>query len=76
MVVAGSGLDYVSARELALKVEEGSGLPATALQTETVRHGHLAAASSLIAEANAITALPTGLISRRCKPPAFRRSMC
>jgi glucosamine--fructose-6-phosphate aminotransferase (isomerizing) len=45
LIVAGSGVDYVSARELALKVEEGAGLPATALHTETVRHGHLAAAS-------------------------------
>ena len=46
LIVAGSGVDYVSARELALKVEEGAGLPTTALQTETVRHGHLAAATS------------------------------
>jgi len=45
VIVAGSGVDYVSARELALKVEEGSGLPATALHTETVLHGHLAAAT-------------------------------
>jgi len=45
LVIAGAGIDYVSARELALKVEEGSGLPATALHTETLRHGHLAAAT-------------------------------
>lgn len=45
VIAAGSGVDYVSARELALKVGEGSGLPATALHTETLRHGHLAAAS-------------------------------
>jgi fructoselysine-6-P-deglycase FrlB-like protein len=44
LIVAGAGIDLVSARELALKVEEGSGLPSTALHTETVRHGHLAAA--------------------------------
>ena len=46
LIVAGSGMDYVSARELALKVEEGAGLSATALHTETVLHGHLAAASN------------------------------
>jgi len=40
----GSGLDYPAARELALKVEEGAQLPASALQLETIRHGHLAAA--------------------------------
>ena len=34
----------MSARELALKVEEGTRLPAVARQLETVRHGHLAAA--------------------------------
>jgi len=45
LIVAGTGIDYVSARELALKIEEGSGLPATAIHTETLRHGHLAAAS-------------------------------
>ena len=44
LIVAGAGIDLVSARELALKIEEGAGLPATALHTETVRHGHLAAA--------------------------------
>jgi glutamine---fructose-6-phosphate transaminase (isomerizing) len=46
LIVAGTGIDYVSARELALKIEEGSGLPANALHTETLRHGHLAAATS------------------------------
>jgi len=43
LIVAGAGIDLVSARELALKSEEGAGLPATALHTESVRHGHLAA---------------------------------
>ena len=45
LIVAGSGTDYVSARELALKIEEGAGLPTNALHTETMRHGHLAAAN-------------------------------
>ena len=44
VVVVGSGVDHASARELALKVEEGTHLPAVAHQLETLRHGHLAAA--------------------------------
>jgi glucosamine--fructose-6-phosphate aminotransferase (isomerizing) len=44
LLVVGSGLDYATARELALKIEEGAHLPATAHQLETLRHGHLAAA--------------------------------
>jgi glutamine---fructose-6-phosphate transaminase (isomerizing) len=44
LITAGWGIDYVTAREMALKVEEGARLPAVAHQLETVRHGHLAAA--------------------------------
>lgn len=44
LLIVGSGLDYPAARELALKIEEGAQLPASALQLETIRHGHLAAA--------------------------------
>jgi len=44
LLIVGSGIDYPAARELALKVEEGARLPASALQLETIRHGHLAAA--------------------------------
>ncbi len=44
LLVVGSGVDYPAARELALKVEEGARLPATAHHLETIRHGHLAAA--------------------------------
>jgi fructoselysine-6-P-deglycase FrlB-like protein len=44
LLIVGSGLDYPPARELALKVEEGARMPASALQLETIRHGHLAAA--------------------------------
>jgi glucosamine--fructose-6-phosphate aminotransferase (isomerizing) len=43
LLIVGSGIDYPAARELALKVEEGARLPASALQLETIRHGHLAA---------------------------------
>jgi fructoselysine-6-P-deglycase FrlB-like protein len=45
LLVAGSGIDYPAARELALKIEEGVRLPAVAHELETVRHGHLAAAN-------------------------------
>jgi glutamine---fructose-6-phosphate transaminase (isomerizing) len=44
LLLVGSGMDYATARELALKVEEGAHLPATAHPLETLRHGHLAAA--------------------------------
>lgn len=44
LLIVGSGIDYPTARELALKIEEGARLPASALQLETIRHGHLAAA--------------------------------
>lgn len=44
LLVVGSGIDHATARELALKVEEGAHLPATSHQLETIRHGHLAAA--------------------------------
>lgn len=45
MVTVGSGADYAAARELALKVEEGVHMPAVAHELETIRHGHLAAAT-------------------------------
>ena len=38
----GFGSSHVSARELALKIEEGARIPATAHQLETLLHGHLA----------------------------------
>ena len=45
LIVAGAGVDYVSARELALKVAEGARLPTSAHELETLLHGHLAAAT-------------------------------
>ena len=45
LVIAGAGVDYVTAREMALKVSEGARLSASALELETVMHGHLAAAT-------------------------------
>ena len=44
-VVFGSGIDAISARELALKIEEGVRLPAVARETETELHGHLVSAN-------------------------------
>jgi len=46
VLVVGSGVDHASARELALKIEEGARLPATSHQLETIRHGHLASADA------------------------------
>lgn len=45
IIVAGSGPDLVTARELALKISEGARLPATAFDVESILHGHLAAAT-------------------------------
>jgi fructoselysine-6-P-deglycase FrlB-like protein len=42
VIVTGSGTDRVAARELALKLEEGTHVPATMRDLETVLHGHLA----------------------------------
>jgi fructoselysine-6-P-deglycase FrlB-like protein len=46
LIVVGSGLDEITARELALKIEEGTHLPTTPLGIEKVLHGHLPAADS------------------------------
>ncbi|MCV0403053.1 MAG: SIS domain-containing protein [Chloroflexi bacterium] len=45
ILVTGTGVDHVSARELALKIAEGARLPADAHELETLHHGHLAAAT-------------------------------
>ena len=44
LLVVGTGVDVVTARELALKVAEGARLPTAAHELETLLHGHLAAA--------------------------------
>lgn len=46
VLVVGAGIDEASARELALKIEEGARLAAVAHHLETVRHGHLASADT------------------------------
>ena len=46
LLVVGDGADAITARELALKVEEGVHLPVTPLGLEKVLHGHLPAADA------------------------------
>jgi glutamine---fructose-6-phosphate transaminase (isomerizing) len=46
LLAVGSGADYVTARELALKIEEGAHIPVTPLGMEKVLHGHLPAADA------------------------------
>jgi glutamine---fructose-6-phosphate transaminase (isomerizing) len=42
ILTVGLGADLITARELALKIEEGARTPTTALHLETLLHGHLA----------------------------------
>ncbi len=42
IITTGLGSDEIAARELALKIEEGARIPATAHHLETFLHGHLA----------------------------------
>jgi len=65
LIVAGAGVDYVSARELALKLAEGARLPAAALELETVLHGHLAAATRWTGLVLLMTAQRDGPIRER-----------
>src|SRR4051812_9753033 len=46
LIVTGSGVDEITARELALKIEEGVHTPVTPLGLEKVLHGHLPAADA------------------------------
>jgi glucosamine--fructose-6-phosphate aminotransferase (isomerizing) len=43
VLVLGAGSDWPTAQEAALKLREGAWVDATAIQTETLLHGHLAA---------------------------------
>lgn len=68
LVIAGAGVDYVSAREMALKVSEGARLPASALELETVMHGHLAAATRWTGMVVVLTAdAPAGTVLARAQ---------
>jgi glucosamine--fructose-6-phosphate aminotransferase (isomerizing) len=46
LIVTGSGVDEITARELALKIEEGLHKPVTPIGIEKVLHGHLPAADA------------------------------
>jgi fructoselysine-6-P-deglycase FrlB-like protein len=46
IVCAGFGLDFITARELALKLAEGARVPSVAWQLESLLHGHLAGEDS------------------------------
>jgi glutamine---fructose-6-phosphate transaminase (isomerizing) len=62
LIVCGSGLDEITAHELALKIQEGAHVPTTPLGLEKVLHGPLAAADSA-----------TGIIVLRIDPSAAER---
>src|SRR4051794_18438896 len=59
LIVSGSGVDEITARELALKIEEGLHVPTTPLGLEKVLHGHLPAAGAR-----------TGIVVLRVDPTA------
>ena len=67
VVVVGSGADRVAARELSLKIEEASYLPATMRDLETLLHGHLPAADGR-------TGLVLILADRRERPARIERA--
>jgi fructoselysine-6-P-deglycase FrlB-like protein len=62
LIVCGSGVDEITARELALKIEEGVHVPTTPLGVEKILHGHLPAADS-----------GTGLVVLRIDPSSADR---
>ena len=75
LVMIGSGIDRVAARELTLKVEEGAQIPSAMRDLETMLHGHLAGTGSdtglvmILADASARgprTARALGLL-RACR---------
>jgi glutamine---fructose-6-phosphate transaminase (isomerizing) len=62
LLAVGSGVDEVTVRELALKIEEGAHVPVTPLGLEKILHGHLPAADAR-----------TGLVLLRADPTARER---
>jgi fructoselysine-6-P-deglycase FrlB-like protein len=62
IIVSASGVDEVTARELSLKLEEGTHIPTTPLGLEKILHGHLPAADAR-----------TGLVVLRIDPAAAER---
>lgn len=69
LIVIGSGVDRAAARELVLKVEEGTHLPAAFRELETFLHGHLAgvdAATGVVV----VLADPAGATERAARATA------
>lgn len=67
LMIIGSGADYVTARELALKVAEGARLTAQAYELETILHGHLAAATRWTGLLAVLTGGPPPVMDRARK---------
>ncbi|MDQ3691425.1 MAG: SIS domain-containing protein [Chloroflexota bacterium] len=67
VMIIGSGADYISARELALKVAEGARLTAQAYELETILHGHLAAATRWTGLISVLTSGPPPVMDRARK---------
>lgn len=58
IIVAGTGPDHATARELALKLEETCRVPSVAREVETLLHGHLAAVDAHTAIVLIVSDLP------------------
>lgn len=65
VIVAGAGLDLITARELALKVAEGARIPTAAHNLETLLHGHLAGEDDSTAAVLVQTDAGAGRVARR-----------
>jgi fructoselysine-6-P-deglycase FrlB-like protein len=65
ILCAGAGLDYITARELALKIAEGARVSTSALHLETLLHGHLAGEDAGTALVLVDTARDGGRVTRR-----------
>ena len=75
LLVAGSGIDRVTARELALKVSEGPRLAASAHVLETLLHGHLAAATRWTGLVLVLTDAPPPILERAHRLLAAARAL-
>ena len=75
IVVAGSGPDAITARELALKISEGPRLAATAFELETVLHGHLAAVTRWTGLVVVLTDASPEILARAHKLLAAARAL-
>jgi glutamine---fructose-6-phosphate transaminase (isomerizing) len=75
ILVAGSGPDAITARELALKISEGPRLSANALELETVLHGHLAAVTRWTGLVVILTGASPPILERAHKLLAAARAL-